>query len=405
MIGASRPLRRLIQMVCFAAALALLWPLPWWKSAPKLVVQASPVAAICSSIALRSIGVGTGIGLMSAIIAIWTRRWFCRYACPVGLLVEAASHIGFKKTSWWNKRPLQLGLILALMTVVSAGIGYPIFLWLDPLAIFSSFLAVRVAGSVLAVLLAAVLLCIVILLSLTSGAIWCACVCPLGAAQDVLAKAKKVFQKKQNVVDPSSPASVFLARMLSARRAFLFGLAGIGIGLWAEKIGAARGESAPLRPPGAKKEKLFAGLCMRCNNCVRACPSKIIYPDLGQAGLAGLLVPILRYEKSYCLETCAACTQVCPSGALDSLDLKAKKECRIGEALVDGSLCLVTLGQKDCDVCVRACPYDAVRIHWDEEQYTAWPAIDTSKCNGCGACEVACPTRDIKAIRVWKNAD
>jgi hypothetical protein len=34
----------------------------------------------------------------------------------------------------------------------------------------------------------------------------------------------------------------------------------------------------------------------------------------------------------------------------------------------------------------------------------AWLAIDTAKCNSYGVCEVACPTKDIKAIRVWKNA-
>jgi ferredoxin-type protein NapF len=402
MNGGKRPWRRLAQPACFVAAIALLWPLPFWKSAPKLVVQVSPLVALCSGIALRSFGVGTGIGLISALIAVWRHRWFCRYACPVGLLVECASHLGLKKTSWWSQRHFQLGSALALSTVAGAIAGYPIFLWMDPLAIFSGFLAVRVAGNAMAGISVALLLCIIILLSVTSGALWCARLCPLGAVQDLLGKLRK---KSGSMSERLLPDSSILGRMRSARRAFLFGGAGIGLGLLAEKIGAARGENAPLRPPGAKDEKIFAGLCLRCGNCARVCPSSVIFPDLGQAGVAGLLAPIIRYEKHYCLENCNVCTQACPSGALQALNPEKKRAYRIGEALVDGSLCLVALGQKDCDACARACPFDAVSIHWDEERYAAWPEINISKCNGCGACEVACPSKDIKAIRVWKIAD
>jgi ferredoxin len=64
---------------------------------------------------------------------------------------------------------------------------------------------------------------------------------------------------------------------------------------------------------------------------------------------------------------------------------------------------VLALGEMDCDACARSCPFDAVRIHWDEEQYMAYPVVDRQKCNGCGACEVACPTREVKAIRVWKR--
>jgi ferredoxin-type protein NapF len=392
MIGGKRSSRRVAQLACFAATIALLWPLPVWKSAPRFIIQISPFAAVCSSIALRSIGVGTGIGLLSALIAIWRNRWFCRYVCPVGLLVEFLSRVGLKRVIWWSRRRFQLGPLLVFATVAGAIVGYPIFLWMDPLAIFSSVLALRIAGRLMAGILAALLLCLVIILSVTSGALWCARICPLGATQDLLGKLRR---KHASMPEP----------VVSARRAFLCGAAGIGIGLLAEKIGAARGETAPLRPPGARKEDVFAGLCLRCDSCLRVCPSNIIVPDLGRAGVAGLLAPIIRYQKNYCLETCNACTQVCPSGALQALDLKRKCEYRIGEALVDGSVCLVTLEQKDCDACVRACPFDAVRIHWDEEKYVAWPAIELSKCNGCGACEIACPTKDIKAIRVWKSAD
>ncbi len=405
MMGRKRLLRLLVQLACFTAASVLLWPVAPWKGAARFVAQTSPFTAICSSVALRAIGIGTGIGWAFGIVALFRRRWFCRYVCPTGLLVEGASQIGFRKVSWWNRCP-PLGQYITVLTIAGATVGYPLLLWTDPLAIFGSSLAIRVAGGVMSGVLAGVLLSVLILLSLTSGSIWCARICPLGAIQDLLSSAKSRFEdamKKR--LKPSAPVPGRRgSRMTVSRRTVLLAATGMGFGLWAKMLGAARGEDAPLRPPGAAVEEQFAGFCIRCGNCVRVCPSKIIHPDTGQAGLAGLLAPIIRYENKYCLEDCAVCTQVCPSGALQKLDLKQKRQYVIGEALVDGSICLLTRGEKDCDVCVRSCPYDAVRIHWDEERYVAYPTIDVGKCNGCGACEVVCPTAEIKAIRVWKSA-
>ena len=118
-----------------------------------------------------------------------------------------------------------------------------------------------------------------------------------------------------------------------------------------------------------------------------------------------MLAPRILYEKEYCLEDCTACNRVCPSGALRELDLKLKHRYVIGEALVDGSVCVLARGERDCDACARACSFDAVRIYWDESRYIAYPLVDADRCNGCGACEVACPTNPIKAIRVWRRTD
>lgn len=187
---------------------------------------------------------------------------------------------------------------------------------------------------------------------------------------------------------------------------FFAGGAGALLAFVARRVGAARYRKAQtlLRPPGAVPEDHFTGLCIRCNNCVHACPSKIIRPDTGaQGGLAGFGAPIISFARDYhyCLETCNACTQVCPTGALTALTMPEKKKYVIGEALVDLNLCLLALGKKECDACELACPYDAIKIKWDEEQYIAYPGIDLHKCTGCGACQVVCPTGENKAIRVW----
>jgi ferredoxin-type protein NapF len=402
----KRPLRLIVQLAFFSAAGVLLWPLLPWKAGPKVVAQASPFAAICSSLTLKSISAGMLLGWALAIVAFLKRRFFCRYVCPTGVLLEGASQIGIKKTTWWSRCP-PLGKYIALLTFIGAAVGYPILLWMDPLSILSSAYSIRTAGSVTFGILAGLFLGILIMLNLVFGSVWCARLCPLGGTQDLLVSARSWFtdRRKSQAAQAGRDSGSITERTFLARRAILLGVAGVGLGLWARKIGASRGENAPLRPPGASEEHQFAGLCERCGNCIRVCPSRIIHPDTGLAGLAGLLAPAIQYEKEYCLEDCAACTQVCPSGALQAMDVDQKRRYIIGEALVDGSICLLVLGEKDCDACMRSCPFDAVRVHWDESRYIAYPLVDPNKCNGCGACEVACPTQGIKAIRVWRRTD
>jgi ferredoxin len=403
MIRRKRLPRLVTQSVFLIAAGALLWPLPFWKNGPQFLLQISPFEAVCSAIALRIVGIGTGFGLAVAAVAVVRHRWFCRYACPVGLLLEGVCHIGLRKTGWWTRLP-QIGKYAVLATLAGAVVGYPLLLWMDPLAIFSSFWGMRASGTFPAALLAGVLLGMIILLSLTSGPVWCSRLCPLGATQDLLASAGMLWKGGNSTkVEEGHPS--FISTALVARRVFIVGGAGIGMGFIARRVGAARGEEAPLRPPGAIDEEHFAGLCLRCGNCIRACPSRIIRADTGLGGIAGLLAPTIHYSRQYCLEDCCACTEVCPSGAIQKLNLEQKRKCIIGEALVDGSVCFVTLGVKDCDACERACPYEAVKIYWDEERYVAYPLVSTDQCNGCGACEVVCPTGNIRAIRVWKRTD
>ncbi len=403
MISGKRLPRLVVQLICFVAASVLLWPLPFWKSGPRFLLQVSPFAAICSSVALRVVGVGTFIGLAAAAVGVVRHRWFCRFSCPVGLMLEGISRIGLRRTSWWTRLP-HLGKYAALLTLAGAALGYPLLLWMDPLAIFSGAWGARMPGTVTSAILCGSILLIVALLSLTSGQVWCSRICPLGGTQEMLASAGLCW-KGRKAADAHQNSGSSMRTAAIVRRSFLVGAAGTGMGLIATRIGAARGESAPLRPPGSVAEGQFAGQCLRCGNCIRACPTQIIAPDTGVAGFAGLLAPTIHYTHKYCLENCYACTQVCPSGAITRLELEQKRRYIIGEALVDGSICFVTLGTKDCDVCERSCPYSAVKIFWDEERYAAYPLVDTKKCNGCGACEVACPTGKTKAIRVWKRTD
>ena len=388
--------RRVIQLTCFVGAVVLVWPLLPWKIAPRFFQQISPFVALSSSIAARSVGVGAILALVVAVASSFKKRWFCLYLCPTGFLLENTSRTGLRKTSWWSKCP-PIGRYVAILTLVGAAFGYPVLLWMDPLCIFSSPFAVNKATNPVSVILVCLGLGVLVGATFVFGMLWCVRICPLSGLQDMLFAARKALWTK--LTARASP------RFRVARRVLFAGGAAALLAVWARRAGAARYRKSDtlLRPPGAVPEDRFTGLCIRCNNCVHACPTKVIHPDTGhEAGLAGFAAPIIRFDRDYkyCLETCNACTQVCPTGALTPLDLQQKNKYIIGEALVDNDVCLTALGKKECDACELACPYDAVKITWDEEQYNAYPVVN-DKCIGCGACEVACPTTPVKAIRVW----
>jgi ferredoxin-type protein NapF len=417
--------RRVIQLACFVGAVVLIWPVLPWAIAPRFFQQLSPFVVLSSSIAARSIGVGAILALIVAIASLFKKRWFCLYLCPTGFLLENASRTGLRKASWWSKCP-PIGKYVAILTLAGAVLGYPVLLWMDPLCIFSSPFAVNKATNPFSILLLCLGLGVLVGATFVFGMLWCVRICPLSGFQDMLFAMRRALWAKFTACKPGagqrvSEGRVFLspggsgAKLVNisgaspksgmARRAFFAGAAGALFALAARRLGAARFRKSDtlLRPPGAVPEDRFTGLCIRCNNCVHACPTKIIHPDTGhEAGLAGFAAPIIRFDKDYkyCLETCNDCTQVCPTGALTPLALEQKNKYIIGEALVDNNVCLTALGKKECDACELACPYDAVKITWDEDQYNAYPVVN-DKCVGCGACEVVCPTTPGKAIRVW----
>jgi ferredoxin-type protein NapF len=403
MINNSTGFRLYVRIGCFLLAAILLLPFPFWVDTSRIFVQTSSFVTICSLLAGGTIWVGSVLGLGFSIIALIRKRWFCRYICPVGLILDTASGIKLPFKIWWKGCP-SIGKYIALLTAAGAIFGYPLFLWMDPLALLNNAFSVYKASESISVIIFLSGIIILILLALTSGSFWCARLCPLGATQDLLENVGSYCRNISNSEKKESEEKTSQGYSLPAtRRTFIAVAAGIGLSLWAQKTGQARSKDTTLRPPGAIEEDEFTGLCIRCGNCTRACPSGIIHPDAGKAGILGLLAPVVRYEKNYCNEECNACTKACPSGALQNLTLEQKNRYVIGKASVDTSLCL--WGFSDCNTCIRACPYEAVKVQWYEEAYESFPGVDPLKCNGCGACEVVCPTGDLKAIKVRKNID
>lgn len=117
------------------------------------------------------------------------------------------------------------------------------------------------------------------------------------------------------------------------------GLAAVGVALGLQQQ-TARASGVRLRPPGAINENAFASACVRCGQCVQACP----YDTLKLATLASGLSAGTPYfvARDIPCEMCEdiPCAKVCPSGALDR-EIESIDDARMGLAvLVDQENCL-----------------------------------------------------------------
>jgi ferredoxin-type protein NapF len=158
-----------------------------------------------------------------------------------------------------------------------------------------------------------------------------------------------------------------------------------------------------LRPPGAVPEDSFLATCVRCGQCIKACPTKCLQPAAGQTGPAGFMSPIAMMRLGPCDQNCSACGHVCPTDAIQDLNLDEKVYAKIGNAVIEPGRCIVWEQDRHCLVCDENCPYGA--IYWKEVELGGQggrrPFVNENRCNGCGQCETACPIEGKAAIRIF----
>lgn len=167
-----------------------------------------------------------------------------------------------------------------------------------------------------------------------------------------------------------------------------------------------------VRPPGARENNLLEK-CVRCAQCMRACPTNALHPAVTEAGLEGLWTPILIPRLGYCDYSCNACGQICPVQAIPKLSLEEKRLQTIGKAYIDQNRCLAWSDHIPCIVCEEMCPLPEKAIQLREENYLAadgtsgtilLPVVLRERCIGCGICEYKCPVNGQSAIEVFVPA-
>jgi NAD-dependent dihydropyrimidine dehydrogenase PreA subunit len=181
-------------------------------------------------------------------------------------------------------------------------------------------------------------------------------------------------------------------------------LCAVGIREWSEA-------DEVLRPPGSVNEKRFLQLCVRCGECMKACPGPVLHPAGVEAGLNALWTPVAVPTWAGCHQECNFCGQVCPTGAIRPLEIEAKKRTSMGLAVIDTETCRPHAGEEDCQLCYEECQaagYGAIQMReveldvgdipegvmspMDIEAASSIlaPFVDADKCVGCGLCEYRC---------------
>jgi MauM/NapG family ferredoxin protein len=167
-------------------------------------------------------------------------------------------------------------------------------------------------------------------------------------------------------------------------------------------------DPAPIRPPGATAGEAFLDKCIRCGECMKACPTNAIQPAFLESGLRGMWSPLLKLRVGYCEYHCNLCGQVCPTGAIGKLPIQQKDKTKLGLAVVDRNRCLPWSYGQSCQICYDQCPLPTKAIamvasevkRGDKTLTLKQPQIDSKLCIGCGICENKCPVTGQAAIRV-----
>ncbi len=308
-------------------------------------------------------GFGLGIIFLGALaLNAWKERFWCRYLCPLGALLGLLSRWNISKLRVDDEKCIKCGL--CTQHCETQANPYPGKKWKSAECVYCET---------------------------------CAAICPTGA---IAFPVKGAPEKLTNL------AGVDLTRRKILFTAFL-GVAAVPF--FRLNPFRKRASLKLIRPPGSLPEEKFLAKCVKCGQCMRACPTNGLQPVLSEAGPEGIWTPRLVPKIGYCEYYCSLCTQVCPTGAIKKLSIEEKNALKIGTAWVNKSRCIPYVLGKPCIVCEEHCPVSPKAIKLVEVETKLpggeivtqkGPVIDLESCTGCGICENKCPVMDDPAIFV-----
>ncbi len=288
------------------------------------------------------------------------------------------------------------------------------------------------------------ILLIIIILSFFGERVWCKFVCPLGIIHRLISLPARYIRNVEkcsscrkcadicptnaiNVIDPLKydktlcilcykctdqcpETTIFRFNILnkkenpasSSRRNFLKSILASFI-LFSFRYGKRKKPDEILRPPGATPESIQNN-CLRCMECAKICPTRVIQPSGLINGLINLFTPEIRPDMGYCDYYCNLCGEICPNNAIQKLSVEKKQKWIIGKAKIIRNLCMPWKKGAQCRVCEEHCPIPEKAIKFiiitRYNKTLQAPIVIKDLCNGCGICENKCPVHE-PAIKVY----
>lgn len=366
--------RNLTKIIFISFALILALPIHW-GILTGLAYWFSPFLMLNSVFVLKTLVILNVIGLIILPIFWFRKRWFCNYLCPLGYCLNKMPEYKRIKSKIAVSKFPDINKWLAIISLSGALFELPVFIFLDPIFILNGFTGLFFRSFNYGLFILGSFFPLLLLLQLFIPRLWCEKLCPLGGLQMIIFDIKKTISgsTRQHKFD-------------AGRRLFIGGALGTISAIILPSVIDPDYEIV-MRPPGSVNN--FNTLCLRCGNCIKACPSQILKQNT-KIGF-GLLTPVIRFNKSYCLENCNLCSVVCPSGSITLFSIEAKKSLKIGHVEINADKCLLAI-PKECGVCKPACPYKAIEIDYESDNsLQVQLTINEDRCNGCGACASICP--------------
>ena len=407
------------------------------------------------------------IAVAIIVVALLFGRIYCSVICPLGVMQDIYSWLGgkIKKNRFsYVKEHKWLRYTVCAIFVVCLIFGFtPVITLLEPYGNFGRIVTSFYMRNVTLSIIAWVMMLILGVLAFLYGRAYCNSICPVGTilsffsrfslfrvrfdqdkckhcglceknckARAIDAKAGTVDYSRCVVCGDCTAQCKFDALHYTAkrpvpktatassepdlgRRSFLVGSAiAAGTAAVAQAqmkvdggLAVITEKEAPKRqtlitPPGSVSARHMQKHCTGCQLYVSACPNNVLRPS---TDLMHFMQPTMSFEIGYCRPECTRCGEVCPTGAIKPITKEEKTAIHAGHAVWVKDNCVVLTDGVSCGNCQRHCPTGAIQMveYQHNGQTVMIPAINESRCIGCGACENLCPSRPFSAIYVEGN--